>query len=252
MTCSAGWLKNCPGCLQTNANSSSPATIPPVHLWLRIANKLTTWEDSFHLRFKSLFVRGLFEAWASLRTILRLSARSGIGTGGKCSRISPLEFVALSRPRRGHAQSSCSWRSHVHADHHSYHHAVIDVVPTSSARAAQCRRGPRRGRPAQTKRQGHPDHAVRLGRAPRTAQELCPRLDRRPASPAPGVCRTVRQRRQCLLRGHALIDGRGPAGLETCAWRPADDDHRRTGRVRAGRAGQSRIPRGSQAAYGSG
>ena len=44
--------------------------------------------------------------------------------------------------------------------------------------------------------------------------------------PAPGVCRTVRQRRQCLLRGHALIDGRGHAGLETCARRPADDDHR--------------------------
>ena len=31
---------------------------------------------------------------------------------------------------------------------------------------------------------------------------------------------------KCLLRGNALIDGRGPAGLETCAWRPADDDHR--------------------------
>ena len=30
MTCSAGWPKNCPGCLQTNANSSSSATIPPV------------------------------------------------------------------------------------------------------------------------------------------------------------------------------------------------------------------------------
>lgn len=60
----------------------------------------------------------------------------GLGTGGKCSRISPLEFVALSRPRRGLAQSSCSWRSHVHADHDSYHPAVIDVVPTSSARAA--------------------------------------------------------------------------------------------------------------------
>ena len=44
--------------------------------------------------------------------------------------------------------------------------------------------------------------------------------------PAPGVCRTVRQRRQCLLRGHDLIHGRGSAGLETCAWRPADDDHR--------------------------
>ena len=67
---------------------------------------------------------------------------------------------------------------------------------------------------------------------------------------ARGLRRPVRQRHQLLLRGRRLAGRRSRSSLEARPRRAADDDHRRAGRVRAGRARQPRVREALKKHYG--
>ena len=121
---------------------------------------------------------------------------------------------------------------------------------TPSARTTERRGGAAYGGRAPDSRQGHADHAIRLGFAQGAGEGRRPRPEQRRNPAARGVRGPLRQRGQLLLRNLGRA-GRGRRqGVEARTRRAAHDDDRRAGRVRTGRARQPRFPRGAQGPYG--